>query len=795
MPIVDHSREMIIVAHPDDDLLFMNPDLSRSISMGREMAAVFVTAGDAGQSESYWLGREEGIRSAYGDMAGANDWVNTTVSVTHAGQSYQIATSYLASNPDLQLYFLRLPDGGGGGVDGETYNSLTLLVDGAIANVTTADGSAVYDRDDVVSILSGLMEHHNPDQFRVHDYASDYAGAEHRDHISTALLTDMALASYTADLYAVTSYIFYGSVDLRRNLTAAETAEARDTFLQYAARDPNVFDSTGDLINLYSEWVQRQFVANETIVDTLGTASVSGQYFHELRNVGVYEPTDRPVAGAFVHLAEAATGQIVSTTMTDINGGYRFHNLTDGASYRIVFDAPGNLGGGFLSYGFSAANAGGNDQLDSDVIAVTAEGRGQTAAFVATAGNEQSHVDAAIYNANPATISGRYFIDANANGIHNSSEDGIAGASVQLFDTAADQLVAVTQTDANGLYRFDGLTASEGFVVLFEPGDILGGSLEQHGFTAAGATASQAFDSNVTGLSFRGWGETDPIVLGAGDHATHIDAGLRAPTGASIAGRYFVDLDRDGIEQRSEPGVANADVFLFEEGHSSRIAVTTTDDQGRYSFDGLEAANGYRVFFQSPDTLGRMFEDLTITLFDEGEDDRIDSDVTGFAQDGRLRTDQIAITAHQTLTNVDAGVASPPPGTVAGRYFHDATGQGFDTGGAGISGASVWLFQGDTEIAATATNIQGHYRFNDVPVGEDYFVFFESPASLPNAEFVDPTTSALLDPLTADVTGVGLFTTGATSGFEVTSGSYMDGIDAGLSILGDLPDADTAFTF
>jgi hypothetical protein len=66
-----HGRDMAIVAHQDDDLLFMNPDIMHAIQANHAMLTVFLTAGDAGLPASYWAGaREPGSRAAYATMAG-----------------------------------------------------------------------------------------------------------------------------------------------------------------------------------------------------------------------------------------------------------------------------------------------------------------------------------------------------------------------------------------------------------------------------------------------------------------------------------------------------------------------------------------------------------------------------------------------------------------------------------------------------------------------------------------------------------------------------------------------------
>ncbi|MFJ7207418.1 PIG-L family deacetylase, partial [Streptomyces sp. NPDC098789] len=75
-----------IVAHPDDDLFFMNPDLSRSLLSGRKVTTTYLTSGEAdGKNEAvgpsfndpaqpadrahYAEARQNGIRSAYAQMA------------------------------------------------------------------------------------------------------------------------------------------------------------------------------------------------------------------------------------------------------------------------------------------------------------------------------------------------------------------------------------------------------------------------------------------------------------------------------------------------------------------------------------------------------------------------------------------------------------------------------------------------------------------------------------------------------------------------------------------------------
>ncbi|MEJ8645510.1 PIG-L family deacetylase [Streptomyces sp. MS1.HAVA.3] len=53
-PSVTEGTVLQVVAHPDDDLFFMNPDVSRSISKGVRVATVYLTAGESdGRNEAH----------------------------------------------------------------------------------------------------------------------------------------------------------------------------------------------------------------------------------------------------------------------------------------------------------------------------------------------------------------------------------------------------------------------------------------------------------------------------------------------------------------------------------------------------------------------------------------------------------------------------------------------------------------------------------------------------------------------------------------------------------------------
>ena len=49
-------KDLAFVAHLDDDLLFMNPDIASNVEAGGCVRVIYLTASDAGEGEPYMLG-------------------------------------------------------------------------------------------------------------------------------------------------------------------------------------------------------------------------------------------------------------------------------------------------------------------------------------------------------------------------------------------------------------------------------------------------------------------------------------------------------------------------------------------------------------------------------------------------------------------------------------------------------------------------------------------------------------------------------------------------------------------
>jgi len=239
-------KDMAFVAHEDDDLLFMNPDLTSIIRGGHCVRIVYLTAGDGDMGVSYWLGRENGEKAAYAYIAGVNNsWDDTTFQLS----GHKIKISTLNENPKVSLVFLRLPDG----ID--QYRTVTLkqLWDGqSSTKITSVDGINSFNKSELINILIDLMTDFHSTSIRMQD--PDPMNFDHQDHINAAKFTDVAQNNYL-NSHTVTRYRDYNIQDEASNLSEAESRDKLQTFLTYAAYDSQL-TNPGDE---YYKWTSREY--------------------------------------------------------------------------------------------------------------------------------------------------------------------------------------------------------------------------------------------------------------------------------------------------------------------------------------------------------------------------------------------------------------------------------------------------------------------------------------------------------------------------------------------------------
>ena len=221
-----------VVAHEDDDILFINPDVSRDITVGRRVVTVFATAGDAGGTTAYWRGRENGAMAGYAKMAGGGRWTVSRARIA----GHPIVRATLSGKP-ITLLFLRLPDGRG--YAKHNFETMRELWRGALGTIHAIDRSTSYTKESLTTTLSAVMDLYRPNVIRTLDYAGRYGDGDHSDHHSAAYFAHAAQRDYRA-LHTMTGYLGYPMEGFAVNLPVATRATKLGVFLAYAQHDSHV---------------------------------------------------------------------------------------------------------------------------------------------------------------------------------------------------------------------------------------------------------------------------------------------------------------------------------------------------------------------------------------------------------------------------------------------------------------------------------------------------------------------------------------------------------------------------
>jgi LmbE family N-acetylglucosaminyl deacetylase len=250
---------LAIVAHPDDDLLFVNPDLDAGIRAGLPTTVVYVSAGDAllppDEAGIRVRNRQRGIQDAYrisgavGDLPGQDEWDGQVI---EAG-GRQVEQYTLRNRPQVRLAFLGLPDG-----------QLAQLLAGATLLTVLPDEGLLaapqpYDEEDLVTVLGALLERFQPTVLHVTEFFADRRydnPPSHPDHRATAAMAAEAARRYRAVhaswLPRVVEHRDYGIANYPANLDAATRARKGALFAEeYQPWDPDASDIFGAAARAY----------------------------------------------------------------------------------------------------------------------------------------------------------------------------------------------------------------------------------------------------------------------------------------------------------------------------------------------------------------------------------------------------------------------------------------------------------------------------------------------------------------------------------------------------------------
>ncbi|MCM2255083.1 MAG: C25 family cysteine peptidase [Vicinamibacteria bacterium] len=349
---------------------------------------------------------------------------------------------------------------------------------------------------------------------------------------------------------------------------------------------------------------------------------------------------------------DPADGALVSTDVSDADGNYAFTvNILASTNYTIVV-TPETLPNNVWAETDEATVTGGSVltplDLDNRIRVTVAPG--------ATSG---SH-DFGYTLDTTSDIGDTVYIDFDADGIQDPTENGIPNVTVWLYedvdrdgtiDAGVDDLLQTDVTDAFGEYLFTGLPEGN-YIVQVD-------------------TTDPDFPSDVTATA-------DPDIF------------------AGTIGNYvWYDNDNDGVQDATEAGIPGVVVLLwaadanvgFNASQDTLIAATTTNINGNYLFTGLPAGSYYVTVDETT---------LPVTL----------SRSTPVAANSNLIT-----LASSTASDLTADFGYYAAQVVIGsRVWHDTDGDGVqDAGEIGLPGVDITISGASCATPCTATTDEAGY--------------------------------------------------------------------------------------
>ena len=324
-----------------------------------------------------------------------------------------------------------------------------------------------------------------------------------------------------------------------------------------------------------------------------------------------------------------------------------------------------------------------------------------------------------------ASIGDYVWNDVDGDGVQDAGEFGIGGVRVYVDSNnngVWDAGEPYDFTAADGSYRIYGLEAGS-YDVRTDPSSY-----------PAGFVPTTPPVLNVT--------------LSAGEQYDAADFGLQAPppgTG-SIGDKLWLDADSDGVQDADEAGLPGITVYLeiFTGGTWSRIATTTTDADGAYTFPGLSAGD-YRVVVDGSSQVASPYG---------GSYPLSSAMAPTYDLDGTGTANVAAVTLATNSTVVDTvDFGYNWSGSIGDYVWWDDDTDGVpDAGEDPISGAYVLLYfdangdgvlnqlDGDYQVGLAITDANGLYTMPNLPPGNYLVDVYEDSVGVEGAREVSPTT-------------------------------------------------------
>ncbi|MBD3793907.1 MAG: hypothetical protein IE889_07095, partial [Campylobacterales bacterium] len=370
-------------------------------------------------------------------------------------------------------------------------------------------------------------------------------------------------------------------------------------------------------------------------------------------------------------------------------------------------------------------------------------------------------------DAAPIEVGDRVWEDTNSNGVQDYNESGLAGISVELVCGGVVSSTATTDENGNYIFSSDPIpasTPSHKYNVtdlvagtnscLIRVPNVLGASKQATlgiaTLTVANSGEGVNANSNDSdGLLVGDDAEatilaSDIPISGANNHA--FDFGFRPKPVVSIGSLIWEDLNKNGLQDDTEPGIKDVNVTLLDENGTvmSPPAMQTTGVDGQYYFSGLNEGD-YSILVSPPSGMGYVpcVQQTTADNDDTENDSNIKSssgneytsgkftlqaDTEPSESNGMSGTDD-ADDSDDDNGNMTVDFCFYRPASLGDYVWYDENKDGIqDASEHGVKDITVKLLKDcndATVVGTTTTDNEGKYLFSYLDAG-DYCVEFSN---------------------------------------------------------------------
>ncbi|WP_199888429.1 PIG-L family deacetylase [Streptomyces badius] len=218
-----------LLAHPDDDLYFMNPDTREALDAGTPLVCVYLTAGEADgvnkipgaprpapDRAAYSSSRHQGLRQAYAVLLGLDRFTPWERSVLALHGGHRAEVNVLTDGARrVELVFLNTAMHTGRGRLGlpSLWRDRRLVLRTVVADNSPLERAGSYTYDGLVDVLVGLLERYRPTLVHTLDpdpdlqFSSEYERrrdseqrgySDHADHTAAGCFAWAALIRWVA---------------------------------------------------------------------------------------------------------------------------------------------------------------------------------------------------------------------------------------------------------------------------------------------------------------------------------------------------------------------------------------------------------------------------------------------------------------------------------------------------------------------------------------------------------------------------------------------------------------------